>query len=172
MKKRVKIIFSAQDPGGFNALWPIIKELKKKRNVLSKIVLANESREIAKKRKINFRDAGKLSQKSLIKLIQRDKPDLVFTATSLGLSVEKIITKIAKKQGVKTAAIIDFWVNYKLRFSDPGTENLAYLPDYILVVDEIMKKEMVKEGFDLKRIFVSGNPYFSTFLKEEKNNKN
>lgn len=163
MKRRIKIIFAAQDPGGFNAVLPVIKELKKKKNFLLKLILANQAQDIAEREKINYQKGNRLTEKKLTKLIQEEHPDLIFTATSQGLSIEKRITKIAKAKKIKTLAIIDFWSNYKLRFSAPGTENLAYLPDHILVIDKIMKKEMINQNFEPKRIIITGNPFFDGF---------
>jgi len=170
MRERIKIIFAAQDPGGFNAILPVIKELKKKKKFLLKIFLANQSRDIAKKNKISYQDSNHLTNRKLIQIFKKERPSLVFTATSYGLSIEKKITKIAKAQGIKTCAIIDFWANYRSRFSDPGSENVAYLPDYVLIIDEIMKREMIEEGFDLPKLIVTGSPFFDTFprlLKSE-----
>ena len=168
MKKKIKILFAAQDPGGFNTILPVIKELKKKKKFLSKLILANQSRNIAKKYGVRYQNGNYLTKDSLAKLIESEHPDLILTATSQGLSIEKKITKIARIQKIRTIAIIDFWSNYGLRFSDPGSKNLAYLPDYILVIDKIMKKEMTDQGFDPRKLIVTGSPFFDTFSKSTK----
>src|SRR3989344_1024872 len=160
----VKIFFAAQDPGGFNAILPVIKGLKQERNFLLKIFLSNQSRNIAKRNKINYHNSNHLTERNLIKIFKKDRPNLIFTATSYGSSIEKKITKIAKTLDIRTCAIVDFWANYRYRFSDFDSENLAYLPDYILVTDEIMKREMTKEGFDPRKLIITGNPFFDTFL--------
>lgn len=163
MKSPFKIFFAAQDPGGFNVILPVIKELKKRKGFILKVFLANQSRDMAKKNRISYQNSNYLTVRKLIQIFKKERPDLIFIATSHRLSIEKKITKIAKAQGIKTCAVIDFWTNYKLRFSDPKSENLVYLPDYILVIDEIMKREMVEVGFDPKRLIVTGNPFFDTF---------
>jgi len=173
MKGKIKIIFVAQDSGGFNAILPVIKKLKRRKEFISKTILANQSRDIAKKYRISYLDGNLLTNKDLKRLLENNRPSLIFTATSQGLSIEKRIAKIAKVQKIKTIALIDFWSNYKFRFSDPGTENLIYLPDYILAIDEIMKKEMITQGFDSKKIIITGSPFFDSFLKitKEKQSK-
>jgi len=163
MKKTFKIFFAAQDPGGFNAILPVIKELKNNKKFPLKIFLANQSRDIAKKGGIDYQDSNNLSDKKLVQLFQEGRPNLVFTATSTGTSIEKSLIKIAKKRKIPTASLIDFWSNYKIRFSDPGTENLIYIPDYILVIDEMMKKEMINQGFDPEKLIITGSPFFDTF---------
>jgi len=163
MKRKTKIIFAAQDPGGFNTILPVIKKLKKNKEFLLKIILANQSRDIAKNQGINYQNGNHLTERMIAQIFKKESPNLVFTATSDGYSLEKKIIKLARKQKIKTITIIDFWANYKLRFSDPGTENLAYLPDYILIIDKLMKKEMTNQGFESKKIVVTGNPFFDTF---------
>lgn len=161
--KKIKVIFAAQDPGGFNTILPVIKKLKKNSGFLLKIILANQSKDMAKNQRINYRDGNYLTEKTIARFFKKESPDLIFTATSVGYSLEKKIVKLAKRQKIKTVAIIDIWSNYKLRFSDPGTKNLTYLPDYILVIDRLMKKEMISQGFDSKKLIITGNPFFDTF---------
>ncbi len=163
MKKIYKIIFTAQDPGGFNAILPVIKELKKRNNFLLKLILANESREIAKKNKISYQDGNKLTDKELAQLARKENPDLIFTATSMGRSIEDRIVKIAKAQRVKTVALVEFWASYKPRF--------YILPDYILIVDRIMKKEMTEKRFDPKKLIITGSPVFDTFSRSNQRGK-
>jgi len=167
MKRKHKIIFAAQDPGGFNAIFPVIKDLKKKKFHL-KVILAGESKEIAQRKKINYQDGNSLTDRLLLQLFNKESPDLVFTGTSIGESIEKRITRIARIKKIKTCAIIDFWSNYKLRFSNPKTKKLDYLPDYFLVIDEMMKEDMIKKGFKAEKIFITGNPFFDTFPEPRK----
>lgn len=164
MKKGTKIIIVAQDMGGFNAVFPVIKELKKRKNPL-KILLAGKSRERAQKLKINYQDAGCLDDKALSGLLEKERPGLLFTAISIGESIEKRMTKIARMQKIKTCTIADFWTNPRLCFGDLKTEKLDYLPDYFLVIDEIMKKEMIELGFNPGKIFITGSPFFDSFSK-------
>jgi hypothetical protein len=166
MKEKIKIIFAAQDPGGFNAILPVIKELTKskwKGAFILKLFLADESRDIAKKNNIKYSDGNFLKIKELIHAFEKEKPDLLFVSTSWGQSIDKKMIKIAKSRGVKTVSFMDFWANYKSRFSDFNGNNLAYLTDYILLIDKIMEKEMVEEGFDKNKLIVTGGPSFDNF---------
>ncbi|MDP2755348.1 MAG: hypothetical protein Q8P40_13305, partial [Nitrospirota bacterium] len=164
MKKDVKnkILFTAQDPGGFNALCPVIKKIMKGCMDV-KVCLANESRDIAKRNKINYLDCTNISDRKLEKLINEFRPDIAVVATSDGLSVEKKITAWAKSKNIKTISIIDFWSNYKMRFSNPGTHDLAYMPNAICIIDKYMKKEMLEQGFEESQLYITGNPFFDLF---------
>lgn len=169
MKKKHKIIFAAQDPGGFEAIQPVVEKIKKDVCFETFVLLAGEARRLAKERKIAHIDANRFGPSAIEALVERERPDLIFTATSSGLSIEKQITKIAKEPGIKTVALMDFWGNYRLRFSDPGTGNLNYLPDAILAIDRVMKQEMIKNGFESAKIFITGSPAFDNLGQRKKN---
>jgi hypothetical protein len=96
-------------------------------------------------------------------------PDLVITsATSLperDMS-EKYLWQISREKGIPTLAFLDQWQNYAIRFSGPAVnEKLAYLPDYINCIDAVGETEMIREGFNRRRLVKFGHPYLST-LKE------
>ncbi len=132
MKRKVKIWFAAFDQGGKEALIPVIEKLKKDKKFVVKTF---------------FKDLpGKL----------QEKPDLIFTATGIGKTVDKKMLELAAKEGIKSVSLVDFWSNYKLRFG-------KVLPDYILVIDPIMKKEMAEADFPRKKLVVVGNPAFDKF---------
>jgi hypothetical protein len=172
MKRKIKIFFAAQDPGGFNAILPVIKELVKpkwKEIFILKLFLANESRDIARKNNIKYLNGNLLENKELIEVFEKEKPNLVFVSTSWGKSIDKEMIKIAKNQGIKTVAFMDFWANYKPRFSDLNSKNLVYLTDYILLIDEVMKKEMITEGFNRNNLIITGSPFFDTLSNLAKN---
>lgn len=158
-----KILFAAQNPGGFNALMPVIKKTIEAKSCKVKVCLAEEACGMAKRFKLNFTNCTGITRKELEILLNKFQPDIALIATSDGLSLEKKATVWAKNNGVKTLSIIDFWANYKQRFSTPGTLDLAYLPDAICVIDESMKREMTKEEFNARRLFVTGNPFFESF---------
>jgi len=166
-EKNKKIVFTAQDPGGFNALFKVIQKLKDDDHFSIKTILANESRKKAEEEKIEFIDCTDFSIEYIENILEEFEPDIVFSATSDGKSIEKIVTKWAKNNNVPVIAVIDFWSNYKLRFSNPGTLDLAYLPDKICVIDKYMKKEMLKDGFGEEKLVITGNPFFDTFEKTE-----
>ncbi|MEK7658934.1 MAG: NTP transferase domain-containing protein [Patescibacteria group bacterium] len=154
--KKHKIIFTAQDPGGFNAIAPVIKSFEKDARFDVSVILAKHACIYAEKQNIKYLNADKTS-------FDISGADLIFTGTSFGDSIEKKIIFEAKEKGIPTISIVDFWTDYTPSFSDPEKRNFKYLPDYILAVDEIMKKEMEAEGFPKNKIFITGNPSFDSF---------
>ena len=164
VKKGDKILLAAQDPGGFNSLVSVIKVLEKKGADI-KVLLSNESCLIAKRNKINFLDCSDFSQDKLEMIFKKFNPQIVVTSTSFGLSLDKKILGLVKKGKIPTISVVDFWSNYKMRFSNPETEDFAYLPNAICVIDEYMKTGMEKEGFNKKILRVTGNPFFDGFKK-------
>ena len=166
-KSNKKIIFAAQDPGGFNSLFGVIQKLQSDDSFRIKTLLANESRKMAEKRGVEYVDCTDVSSEDINDILDEFRPDIIFSATSDGSSVEKKIIQWGKKNNVKTIAIVDFWSNYKLRFSSPGTEDMEFGPNMICVIDEFMKKEMVGEGFEEEKLVITGNPFFDTFEKTE-----
>lgn len=170
MKKSVKnkIIFSAQDPGGFNAIWPVIKEIK---GFEYRVLLVAESKKIASEKGIEFINCDNLAETEIWAILGTFEPRVVVCGTSDGLSLEKKIIFWAKKNSVKSLAIVDFWSNYRMRFSNPGTDDLSFLPDTVCVIDKKMEKEMIEEGFNSACLKITGNPFFDTFEKKSSRGK-
>jgi len=153
-----RIVFCAQNPGGFNALWPIVKKIKGQIRIL--VILSAEAKAIAKREKIDFLDADAKSEEQLHEILEKFDPRVVIAGTSQGLSIDKKIIVWAKRKRIPTVSVIDFWANYRIRFSSPNTIDLAYLPNFICVVDDYMKKQMVKERFKANQLVITGNPFF------------
>lgn len=145
----MKILVSAQDPGGTNSVLPVATELIR----LGHEVVAEAegvARDMFTTRSISL---GTFSD-----------PAVVLLGTSGGESVEKRVTRDMRSKA-PTVAVLDFWSNYWQRFSSAGVKDFAYLPDLICVMDEIAKEEMIAEGFPPEKIVVTGNPHFDHFAE-------
>lgn len=166
----VKYLFFANDPGGANAISPLINPLKSK---INEVFIYGKGSALSK-----IPDAIELKEPDIPALLKKIKPDCIITGTSANDFTEKFLWEAAGKLNIKTVAILDYWSNYGIRFSSYGTKdiekynkdkNFKYLPDYIIVMDEFAKSEMIKEGIDEKLIYPLGNPHFSTIKKQSKN---
>lgn len=133
----MSLIYAAQDPGGFNAISPVIKELPGK-------LFHGEN----------------LSQNQVDEIVEDSKPDAIITGTGHGDSLDKKFIRAGNKLNIPTFAVLDFWVNYSERFEDS-------MPTKIFVMDETAKQEMIEEGLPEEKIVITGNPFFDTFEKVE-----
>ena len=78
--KKHKIIFTAQDPGGFNAIAPVIKSFEKDARFDVSVILAKHACIYAEKQNIKYLNADKTS-------FDISGADLIFTGTSFGDSI-------------------------------------------------------------------------------------
>jgi hypothetical protein len=167
MKKRKKdnILFVAQDAGGFNAIAPVIAQFKKEKLFAINLLFVGVSHTLARKKRWQHIFLRALHEERIQKIIQTIKPSVVVTGTSGGLSVEKFAIKYSKKASIPTVAILDFWINYNIRFSFDGSTRLHpnALPDFIFIIDEYAKKEMIQKGFPKEKLVITGNPHFDTY---------
>jgi hypothetical protein len=106
------------------------------------------------------------------------RPEFLVTGTSGSDFTERCLWKEAIIHGIPTMAILDHWVNYGIRFSQYGLSELhvfngvcEYLPNYICVMDEFAKYEMISDGVPEDRIVTLGNPHFETIAIAAKKNR-
>lgn len=85
--------------------------------------------------------------------------NMVLTGTSWGSSVELDFIKEAKRRGVKSAAYLDHWTNYRERFGYPRKNWRENLPDEIWVGDKYAFS-MAAGNFKKIKVKFSPNLYF------------
>ncbi|OGN14822.1 MAG: hypothetical protein A3B99_01370 [Candidatus Yanofskybacteria bacterium RIFCSPHIGHO2_02_FULL_44_12b] len=170
-KRLIRVLFVSHNPGGFQAIFPVYKRLKGNPKFFVDYIFADEAQSIAEDSQVQFIPVKRVTEKYIEKKCSVMRPDILLFGTSEGLSIDKLAVLVAREQHIVSVALIDYWSNYVMRFSDPGKENLAYLPDWILVMDEYTKQEMINEGFSANQIIVTGNPFFDTlrYSKKEEN---
>lgn len=160
-----KILLYAHDPGGANAVKPLIAPLISKGeelfvygdgpalNILPNVVKYDADTD---------------------ELINNIKPDFIITGTSTSCLTEKKLRKSAHKNKIQSMAILDHWVNYN-RFTpyscaelreNKKYDELEFLPDYYVVMDEFAKQETIKEHIPAKIIYPLGNPHFEAIKNE------
>jgi hypothetical protein len=86
------------------------------------------------------------------------RPDFLITGTSYPDLTENELWSEAANLKIKSMAILDYWVNYKARFS-------KCYPQYFVVMDELAKKEAIAEGVPENIIYPLGNPHFERIAK-------
>ena len=173
MKQRnKKILLFARDPGGANTIFPLVKPLKQKGyQVLvygKDYALKKFSQNKIKAKKIDA-TLKKIRPDTINQFLQKTNPDFIITGTSAIDMTEKYLWQESEKLGIPSFAILDQWMNYGIRFSKYGANNIKkylldkkhqYLPTRILVMDKTAKKEMIEIGIPKDKIIISGQPYF------------
>ncbi len=168
-----KVLLFARDPGGANVILPIYEKMKDKYQVFV------YAKDFAVKR---FQDAGvpvrdleeECSKGSFIEIksfLQRVKPQILITSTSLDDFTERYFWKASNELHIKSFATLDQWMNLGIRFSDYDYSQAEvyasnpihpYLPDQILVMDALAKELLQNDGIEEERIVITGQPHFDT----------
>ncbi len=172
------ILIVSCDPGGANAVTPLIDPLRAK-GFSVKVIGRGPAIGVYKRCGIEFQDLGSDTDtgdllRSVENEFQSISPKLVLTATSAEDFTERYFWKTASSAGVMSLAILDQWINYGIRFSEyPVTKMDMYLkskthsfvPNRILVMDERAKKEAIMDGLDPEIIEITGQPHFEEVKK-------
>jgi hypothetical protein len=149
------IVAVGGDPGGANALAPVIDLLRATHRVRVEARAYRHACALWQKRGVAFQQLDEQAEVSLPADAQ-----LVLTSTSLnGLDLEKRFIDAARLQGVPSVSVLDFWSNYRGRFS-AGDDSLDCVPNRIAVMDTQARDEMIAEGFEPKQLVVTGQPAF------------
>lgn len=168
MTRKVILFFSCE-PGGAEALIPVIKLVAKETSHQVIVLGYGHGAERFARKGVECIEVGRVAKDDPT-IMNTYRPDLIITsATSLpdfDMS-EKYLWLQARLAGVPTIAFVDQWQNYSLRFSGPNaTERLSYLPDYINCINAIGEREMIEEGFDPHKLLKFGHPYLSSLRDE------
>jgi hypothetical protein len=169
MKGR-RILIASRDPGGTNAVLPLIEPLRVLENEV--IVYGKDAAlSIYRKQGIECFDISNsmpsATQEEADEFVRRIRPDLIVTGTSSEDFTERRLWKAAEREGVKSFAVLDYWTNYRLRLihegDDPLNERLApglIVPSVFFIMDELARNEMCGLGIEPERLVVSGQPFF------------
>jgi hypothetical protein len=164
-KLRGKVLFVAQDAGGFNSLVPVIRKFRQRKSAEVRVLLRGASLKIAREGRIRHEDGTRMGEAEVRAYVSGANPAVIVTGTSGGPSIDKWAIMVAKEAKIPTVAVIDFWINYNIRFNFTNDSSLddRLMPDRILVMDGVAKTEMIEQGFPRDRIIVTGNPHFDAF---------
>jgi hypothetical protein len=179
-----KIMLLARDPGGANVVGALVEALRAKGYKLAVYGKDQACRRFEQMKidNIDLNQVLKMSDaEEWLPFLQREKPDFILTGTSGDDFSERWLWQAAHIGRVKCAAILDQWMNFGIRFSVFTTaeqEEYAashvhpYIPDYILVMDEEIRRCLIDDGIPPQRIYVTGQPYFDYLLAiKEKYNR-
>lgn len=157
---RSRIVVICGDPGGANAIVPVIKRLRSEKEDVQ-VFAYLQAIGIMEKNNILFSSIDeKITLPDIQEILQKNHPAILVTGTSFNtIDLEIKFIKVAQKLAIPTLAVLDFWSNYSLRFYDMQEER-RYIPDKIAIMDEIAYSEMIAEGFRPDLLIVTGQPAF------------
>ena len=157
-----KGIFVFSDPAGANSTLALIDNLLKcgGKNNEDFMVFTN-SVGVFPNEYTNLVKIKDFSIKFYSKILDKFKPDYIFTATSNN-NYEHNIRLLSQQKVIRTIAFIGHWTNYLKRFT---FNNKTLFPDEIWVINNIAKKEAIKFGLPEDKIFISSNPYYEKIRK-------
>lgn len=176
-----KILLFSRDPGGSNAIIPLIPALKKYNY---EVILFGKDVALTKYKQSNLEGKNildfikEVTPESIRIFIKEINPDIIITGTSADDFCEKYIWRAANDLNITSFAIVDQWLNYGIRFSKYSISEseqylksklFEYLPSKIFIMDEIAKTEAIKEGLPQDKIIVTGQPYFETVINNADN---
>lgn len=175
-----KILLFSRDPGGCNVVAPLFDALKDKNY---EVILYGKDTALSRYNYYGL--SGKdildriktVSLENIKEFLIEENPDFIITGTSADDFTEKYIWKSSEELGIPSFAILDQWINYGIRFSEFGVNQIKeyernkefkYLPTKILTMDSYSKSGIIAEGIDSDKILVSGHPYFDYIRYKKK----
>ena len=157
--------------GGLNTLNPIIKDLKKNGHNVS--VMINEML-VKSSNQIENLDSKYLilNQKTFDQFFELpldQLPNILIITASRSGDLEKKLIQKAKINKIPTVSPIENWGPFAGRFSDDENGKyknfMAYLPDHVLVVDEIVRANEISEGVPESCISITGSTHLDDFRR-------
>jgi len=161
MNSPKRVLVSANDPGGANAIVPVVQALIARGDTVCGIV-TGPARDIFLRTGMEMPDASGYRDADIKRETEAFKPDVFLAGVSIGDSIDKRILRQLKN--TPSVDVIDFWSHYGHRFSEARAD-YGHLPTRICVIDERMRNEMLAEGFPPERLVVTGNPHFEHFTE-------
>lgn len=165
--KLKKILFFSRDPGGANAICPLVCHLREK--YLTAVYAKDMAVAVFGRERIEAKQVATKDYQQFVSMIQNEKPDIVITGTSADDLCERYVWEIARTKNIPSIAILDHWCNYGIRFSRFAlSEYEAYsaeyshdfIPDKIAVMDDYAKIKLMEEKIPEERVAVTGQPHF------------
>jgi CDP-Glycerol:Poly(glycerophosphate) glycerophosphotransferase len=166
-----KVLLFSRDPGGTNAVLPLIEPLRVRGNDV--VVYGKDAAlSIYHRSNVDCTDIHDAIPSGTVEeteaFVLKLRPDLIVTGTSSEDFTERHLWKAAEKAGIASFAVLDQWTNYRLRLVPEGedstngnvNERALVTPSFFFIMDELAKEEMSALGIDRKRLVVTGQPFF------------
>lgn len=155
------VVVVSGDPGGAAALAPVLARLRRERRIVPKVLAYREAIAIWGREDLPFDElSDATSEDAAARILATSGAKALLVSTSVNtVDLEKRFVAAARRVGVPSIAVLDFWSNYVERFSDIRGA-LTHVPDLVAVMDDWAKSEMIGLGFDPDQLVVTGQPAF------------
>lgn len=164
---RKKVLLAFDDPGGGLAVSALIDRLNEIKNLCLEIYVGALSEKFLSAKPVQFRKINSLINKEEAEeIIRNNPPNVLVTSTSWG-NAEQELRNIAFVRNINSVVILDFWKNYKRRWLY-ATYEIEAAKERICVIDELMKEEMIDDGFPKENLVVTGHPYLDKIFARDK----
>lgn len=152
------IVAVCGDPGGANALAPVLELLARRGDLSLRAFAYNQAVDVLRNRGIACEVIPADAGEGFCRDALQSASALIAATSSNGRDYERAFIDVARAGGVASLAILDFWSNYRQRFVDAS--GALVLPDMIAVMDETARAEMIACGFPAGTLVVTGQPAF------------
>ena len=169
-----RILVGTMLPGGATCLAPVVRELRSRPHVEVYVLAAAHARDVFRDNGIAFSDLTNgrdwsLSDEGVRAALADLHPDAVVTGVfgPRDGQLDHRLIRAARHAGIQSVGVLDAWMNYATRFSDPDTgDPLAFLPDLLAVPDQGTVAELVAEGIPAERQRVTGHPFLGVLRRQ------
>jgi hypothetical protein len=150
------------DPGGANALGAVAAALGEEGDDVTVFAAGPAVRQLTN---LGVRHHVVASAAQRLRALTRLDADVVVTGTSADDNLELDAIAAAANAGIPSAAVVDYWANYRRRFQPRGRSGDALcLPDLVTALDRRGAEDMVRDGLPADRVRVTGQPHFARLI--------
>ncbi len=163
--RRIRVLALAGDPGGAEAIAPVISALKHDSQYCVDVYSYRQATTIFARQSLEPKSIIETATSTDFKcLLESQQTDVAVCATSVnGIDLEKHLILAAKQCKTPVLSVIDFWSNYRLRYLD-SLSTKVILPDRIAVPDDRAKEQIISAGFPPDGVVVTGQPALDRLL--------
>lgn len=165
----MRILAVGHDVGGAQVLLQVVKEFKKRSGVKVDLIIGRMAQKVFARHRPQIVDET-WSEPELSRYFEQNRPDLLLTSTSWKARLEQSFRNHARRLGIPSVVLMDFWSNYRMRWqhADYCFEDGH---DHVCVVDAAMARALKKEGYPQKKLHRFGHPYLEQCVLENKRKK-
>ena len=170
-KMKKKILAASNDPGPASTLTNVINSLRRIEDLEVIVLGEGPSQGIFESKSIPYKTLteygiSQLNPDSTQYVFDKERPNLIFTGISEFSNLERYLIHTARKNHSISVSILDGYDYDSIRLKDSKVNpEHKFRPDYLMLVDQIVKETMLKEGFNENQLIVTGHPYYDDLMQ-------